>query len=334
MKTITGILMMSALVVPSTPASAQGNLTYQVERIVDYALTIAADALGELVDEREERQDRDRDGRQRGGARGRDDRGPEYTDTVNKTVRLGRNGRLELENISGDVEITGGAGDDVRITATKSTRSGNESNARATLSATDIRINERPGFVSISAGPTRGRFSSVEVDYMISVPSGTSLSLKTFSGDLTVTGITGDAQLSTKSGDVVLKNAKSRDVEIDVVSGDVALEQIESERVQAQTVSGDIVLTGRLAKTGRYQLSTHSGDIQVIPEGNPGFELAAKTFSGDVSSDFSVKLLPGASSLIPGRGPQRNTDVRGTVNGGGAELSLQSFSGDILINKR
>ena len=332
MKTITGVLMMSALVLPSAPASAQGHLQYQIERIADYALTIAADALGELV---EERADRQRDDRQdRRGTR--DDRGPEFTDTFTRTVRLGRNGRVELENLSGDVEVTGGSGEDVRITATKRIRARDESAGRGALNATIIEVNERAGVVTISAQPTRGRFGSVEVDYLISVPTGTNVSLKTISGDLTVRNIAGDLRLNSTSGDVVVSDAKPRGLDIEVVSGDVSLERVDSERVQVEAVSGDIVLIGKLAKTGRYDLSTHSGDIQVIPEGNADFDLEAATFSGDVSSDFALKLR----GVIPnnfgpsGRGPRRNNNVRGSVNDGGAALVLKSFSGDILLTKR
>jgi hypothetical protein len=335
MKTMTGVLVLSALIVPAGPAAAQGNLTYQIERIADYALTIAADALGDLVDERRD----DREARQRGpnGIRGdRGDRGPEFTETFTRTVRLGRNGRLELENTSGDIEVTGGSGDEVKITATKRVHAPNDSAARSTLSATEIQVSERAGIVAISAGPTRGRFNSVEIDYVISMPAGTNLSTRTLSGDLLIRNITGDAQLNSLSGDVIVRESTPRMLEIDVVSGDVSLEKVDSDRIDVKTVSGDITLTGRLAKNGRYELHTHSGDVQVIPEGSPGFELEARTFSGDVSSDFAVKLrgaLP--NNFNPGgRGSPRNNDVRGTFNDGGAVLSLHSFSGDILITKR
>jgi hypothetical protein len=328
MKTITGIFMLSALVIPPAPALAQGNLQYQVERIVDYALTIAADALGEVAGERADRQ------RQRG--RASDDRGPQYRDTFTKTVRLGRNGRLELENLSGDVDITASSGDDVKVTATKSVRANGESEGRAALTATEINVTERPGLVTITSRPTRGRFSSIAVDYVIAVPVGTSLSVKTLSGDVTVSGISGDVRVNTTSGDVVLKGGRPRDVDVEVVSGDIALEQVESERVRAKSLSGDIVFRGTIAKNGRYDLGSHSGDIQVIPDGNPGFNLEAGTFSGDVSSDFAVRLGGATSNgfASTGRGPRRSSDVRGSVNDGGAQLILHSFSGDILITKR
>ena len=335
MKTITGVLMLSALVVPSRPATAQSNLTYQIERIVDYSLTIAADALGDLVDDRADRDRDDRQDRSRGPG-GRGDRGPEFTDIVTKTVRLGRNGRLELDNLSGDVDVTGGGGDDVKITATKRVHAPNESAGRGALNAIEIQVADRAGVVSISAGPTRGRFSSGEIDYVISVPSGTSLSLKTVSGDVSVKNITGDLVVNSFSGDVTVGDSKPRAIEIELVSGDVSLEKVDSERVHVKSLSGDITLTGKLAKTGRYDLSTHSGDIQIIPEGNPGFDVEAATFSGDVSSDFALRLGGSLNNSLRsnGKGPQRNGEVRGSVNDGGAQLSLHSFSGDILITKR
>jgi hypothetical protein len=335
MKTITGVLMMSALVLPSAPASAQGHLQYQIERIADYALTIAADALGELVEERADRQRDDRQDRQRGpGAR--DDRGPEFTDTFTRTIRLGRNGRVELENLSGDLEVTGGAGEDVRITATKKVRTRDESAGRGALNATEIEVNERAGVVTVSARPTRGRFGSVEVDYIISVPSGSNVSLKTISGDVTVKNIAGDVRLSTTSGDVVVADAQPRALDIEVISGDVSLERVDSERIRIDSVAGDITFIGKLAKTGRYDLSSHSGDIQVIPEGSADFDLEAATFSGDVNSDFALKLRGAIPNNFgpSGRGPRRNNNVRGSVNDGGAALVLKSFSGDILITKR
>ena len=333
MKTITGVLVLSALVVPSSPAAAQGNLAYQIERIVDYSLTIAADALGDLVDDRADRDDRQ--DRQRGpGARG--DRGPEFTEIFTKTVRLGRNGRLELDNVSGDIDVTGVGGDDVKITATKRVHAPNESAGRGALKAIEIEVADRAGVVSISAGPTRGRFSGGAIDYVISVPTGTSLSLKTASGDVSVKSVTGDLVVNSFSGDVVVSDSRPRAIEIELVSGDVSLEKIDSERVHVKSVSGDVTFTGKLAKTGRYDLSTHSGDIQVIPEGNPGFEVDAETFSGDVSSDFGVRRGPTLrNNLNPNdRGSRRNNIIRGTINDGGAALTLHTFSGDILITKR
>ena len=124
-------------------------------------------------------------------------------------------------------------------------------------------------------------------------------------------------------------------IDLESISGDVSIEQIESERVKVNSISGDVIFRGKLSKTGRYDLSTNSGDVQVITDGGANFEVEARTFSGDVSSDFAMKLGTLPSSFAGnGRGARRNNDIRGIVNDGGALLSLHSFSGDILITKR
>jgi DUF4097 and DUF4098 domain-containing protein YvlB len=328
MKTITGILITYALVFPPAPAAAQGDLGRQVERIVSSALTLAADALDDLVDERDPRAARQRSG-------DRNDRGPEYTEKFEKTVKIGRNGRLELTNYSGDVEVTGGTGEDIKITATKVTHATSEQTARAALSAMTIDVTERPGVVTVAAQPTRGRSNGVEVNYVIAVPAGTSVELRTFSGDVTIRNVSGgDVRLKSYSGDVVVRDGKLTGIEIDCTSGDVAIEQVESDRVQVSSLSGDIVYKGKLSKSGRYDLRSNSGDLQVVTDGGASFNVQAATFSGDVASDFPMKLGNIPSSFAGGRGARRNNDITGVVNDGGAQLSLHSLSGDILITKR
>ena len=44
------------------------------------------------------------------GGRGRGNRGPEYTENFSRTARLGRNGSFDLQNVAGDISVTGGGG--------------------------------------------------------------------------------------------------------------------------------------------------------------------------------------------------------------------------------
>src|SRR5688572_1468659 len=69
--------------------------------------------------------------------------GPEYTEQISKTLRLGRNGTFDLQNLSGDIVVTGGGGNDVRVEATKRVRHQRESEARALLQSIVVRIDER-----------------------------------------------------------------------------------------------------------------------------------------------------------------------------------------------
>src|SRR5436853_6690056 len=50
------------------------------------------------------------------------DRGPEQTDRFSRKLKLGRDGRVSVSNISGDIVVTSGSGDEVSIDAVKRTR--------------------------------------------------------------------------------------------------------------------------------------------------------------------------------------------------------------------
>jgi len=134
MRVSTFAALVSAVFI-SLPAAAQtadgdfGSLPRQIEAHVQAALQQAG--ILEGVRDAVERQSRELQ-RQIDRQRFRFT-GPEFTDTFSKTVRLGRSGTFELSNVAGDITVTGGGGDEVRIQAVKRVRRPNESDARAML---------------------------------------------------------------------------------------------------------------------------------------------------------------------------------------------------------
>jgi DUF4097 and DUF4098 domain-containing protein YvlB len=296
-------------------------------------------------------------------------RGPEYTESFSRTVRLGRTGTFDLQNVSGDITVTGGGGDDVRIEAIKRVRHPNEAEGKALLSEIKIDVQERSGRVDVRTEYPRRRTWAGGVDFTVSVPRDASVALRSVSGAVKVTNVNGELRAETVSGDVIttsnrrLRMAKtvSGDLEISdseaeelsasSVSGDVVINRLKATGFDAQTVSGDLRLSdldvdhaslrsvsgdvdysGRLARAGRYQLQSHSGDLRVTPVDARGFSIEASTFSGDVRSDYPLTLQTGPGNSLTG--PGRNRSVRGSFGDAGATLTLQSFSGDIVIVKR
>ena len=298
--------------------------------------------------------------------------GPEFTDNFSRTVRLGRSGSFALSNVAGDITITGGGGDDVRIQAVKRVRRPNENDARAILRAIDIQVIERSGFVEVRTElPSRRNVSAV-VDYTVALPSGANVDVKTvsgtvrvssvrgelraesISGDVTAASVTrvralkslsGNIELSdadgdeiaanTASGTVMARNVKARSLEFESVSGDMRFTETQSDRVTLKTISGNIEYGGRLARSGRYDMTSHSGNVRIAPVGNVAFDLEASTFSGDVRSDFPLTLRGGGiGNGFAGRGPRLNRTIRGSIGDGGALLSIRSFSGNVVIVKR
>ena len=210
------------------------------------------------------------------------------------------------------------------------------------------------------------RNMNVSVAFNITAPVNTRLNVKSVSGSIKVTGIKGDVSVESVSGNVVvgdagrvsqaksvsgevqitettldgpvdagsvsgsviLKRVKAQRLDLGSVSGNVVLEDIECDRVAVQSVSGNVQFQGPLARNGRYELKSHSGEVRVAVTGGGGFELEASSFSGHVRSDFPVTIQGG------GERGRRQRSLHGVYGDGSAVLDLTTFSGSILIVKR
>jgi DUF4097 and DUF4098 domain-containing protein YvlB len=137
--------------------------------------------------------------------------------------------------------------------------------------------------------------------------------------------------LGSVSGTVVASGLKARSLECGSVSGGIQLSDIQVERLLAKSVSGDIQFGAALARGGRYDFGSHSGDIRIILASQTGFELDASTFSGSVRSDFPVTMR------ADGSGRDRrdaNRTIRGSFGDASAVLSLKTFSGTVVITRK
>jgi len=291
-------------------------------------------------------------------------RGPEQTEHISKTFKVGPNGTLDLSNVSGEIIVNEGGGDTIAIEAVKRTRG---SDAKDQFARTTVSMVERGGRVEVTTQYTGNR-NHASVDYTVTAPAGTSMNLRSVSGDIridrirgelraesvsgdvTAQGATGatllksvsgnvevsavatqtELRMESVSGDVRVHGAKIRSLAAETVSGDLDLGDIVTDRVSGKSVSGDVSYSGTVSRGGRYTLSSHSGDIRLYVPADAGFELDAKTFSGNVRSDLPLTIGG------PGREAVRTSHdkgLRGTYGDAGALLSLSSFSGNIVVAK-
>jgi len=290
--------------------------------------------------------------------------GGEQSERFSRRIKVGRNGWLTLSNISGDITVTGGGGDEIVIDAVKHGRD------RDQLGSVQIRVNEGPGRVEVSTDHM-GRSDHASVDYTVTVPTDAGVDLRSVSGDIKVTGVQGSVRAESVSGDVTTaktprlervksvsgdvdvtdaavdgdltagsvsgsltaRGLKARGLDLNTVSGEVSLTDVTAERVGIRSVSGDITYEGPLAKNGRYDLNTHSGDVHLELAGNTGFEVNANSFSGSIRSD--VPLTMGATGRSSeGRRGGRGESMHATYGDGSAVLTIRTFSGDVVISKR
>jgi DUF4097 and DUF4098 domain-containing protein YvlB len=294
--------------------------------------------------------------------------GGEQTERFSRKIRLGRDGRVSVSNIAGDIVVNAGSGDELSIEAVKRTRGG-----AGDLANVRIVVDERAGRVDIRTEHDRGRIDHLSVDYTLTVPSGAAVDAHSVSGNLKVTGIRGslraetvsgdvlandtpkievaksvsgsvtlsgvstdgDLSVGSVSGDVTAKGVKVHALEMSSVSGDINVSDVTCERFTAKSVSGGVDYSGSIARGGSYEINVHSGDIRLTLANPSGFVLNAGTFSGSVHSDLPMTIGGDADARDRDRrGRPNNRTMRATYGDGSATLNLRSFSGDIIINKR
>ena len=208
---------------------------------------------------------------------------------------------------------------------------------------------------------------NVSVAYNVTAPSGIRLSIESISGSVKVTDIKGDVSANTVSGDVrisgaarisaaktisgtveiadaqtdgalesgsvsgdvILRRVNARRIEASSVSGTVKLDDVQCERVSASSTSGSIAFSGALARNGRYDLNSFSGEIRIVFSGNTGFEVDANSFSGEIRPEVQITTRGSEGGR---RG--RRTTLSGTYGDGSAMLDLTTFSGSIVITRR
>jgi DUF4097 and DUF4098 domain-containing protein YvlB len=303
--------------------------------------------------------------------------GAEQIEKVAQTFKVGDTGSLDLSHLAGDIRVTGGSGSEIKVEATKRVRHRDANEAKRLLQALRVDINNFNGRVEVrTIYPRRGSYGnniSASVDYVISVPAGASVALKSISGDISVANVKGEVRAETVSGDVTITatpnvavaktisgDVTARDIgtqttlvlstvsgtvlgtglrvralEAGSVSGDVRLVGSEIERLEARSLSGNIEFDAPLTKGGRYEFTSHSGNVRVLLSGATGFELDADTFSGSVRSDVPVTLRAvGRNDQTPRDRRGSNRAIRGSYGDASAFLSVRSHSGSVVISKK
>ena len=276
---------------------------------------------------------------------------PQEDDHFSRALRVGQSGALDLSNVSGDIEIRGGSGEEIRI----------EAEIDGDPSLVNIDVSQTGDRVRVETRYPKGR-KDASVDFTVTVPSGTAVSASSVSGDVDVHYVSGEVraesvsgdvtvsnldnllvaesvsgdlavqsatsqeelELSSVSGDVLVNDLSARGVVVSSVSGDAVLARANCERASVESVSGEIRYGGSLAANGRYEFQSHSGSVQIQIANEIGFELAATSFSGEIESDFPI---------TPSSGRVGESEVHGVYGDGSALIEASTFSGNVSITR-
>lgn len=151
------------------------------------------------------------------------------------------------------------------------------------------------------------------------------LRVQTVSGDLTLNAAPDSkmVEVNSVSGDVHLTGG-SGEVSIKTVSGDGSITLGTVSRARVHTVSGDFAITTGLSADGRFEAESVSGDMQIhFSGGTPPAEYDLQSFSGDLTACFGPK--PVQERFGPG---SRLSFKEGA---GTARVRVDTKSGDVTL---
>ena len=172
--------------------------------------------------------------------------------------------------------------------------------------------------------------------------AGRELEINSVSGNVTVAGAPGSADVESVSGDLQL-TLNSANVDVQTVSGNITLRgrlvgEIQSEtvsgnlgvdsrkervrRLSSSTVSGNATLQVGLAEGGSIKAESVSGDIKVITPRSLSANVSGESFSGHLRA-------PGATIHKPEFGP--GSDFEQRYGSGSGEIHMETFSGSVEL---
>ena len=230
-------------------------------------------------------------------------------ETEEHALKINTGGRVSLENINGDINITGGETDDVTITAHKKAGSQDYMDELKVIIDADadyIRIETRHPDGG-SGWSNWGKDRSGSVSYELIVPASTRLdTISTVNGSVVISAVDGSVNAETVNGDLEISDL-SANVDLETVNGGIEAEFNSlggSQRASAEAVNGKIVF--RLPKDASARIN-------------------AETVNGGIDAeDFGLEPEKG----FVGR------ELDGKIGGGEARISVETVNGSIRIVKK
>ena len=227
-------------------------------------------------------------------------------DTWTRTYTLPEGGRLEILNTNGRLSAEATDGQTVEVSAERIARAASDEGARDLLNRIEMREEVGEGRVRVEtrAPSTRG-IGGHEVQYVIRVPAGVHVDLRTVNGGVRLTGLTGEVRATTTNGGVVGKGLRSQIVEGRVTNGGVEME-----------------LLAPLGQDGRVELGSTNGGVRLSVPGDSRATFSARAVNGGVNVENLALTITGE---------QTRRRVEGTLNDGGARVELSTTNGGVRV---
>jgi hypothetical protein len=225
-----------------------------------------------------------------------------------------RGDAVSIRGINGTIIARAARGNEVRVTAEKTSRDGKESTVEIQV------IEDSDGVLICALYPTparaeeenrcaRGRAyqmstkdNDVKVNFTVEVPDGVELEAVTVNGDVEVEGVESSVEAVTVNGDIMIGT---------------------NGGASATTVNGSIeARVGDLSDDAEF--TTVNGSVKLYMPAGVSADIEATTVNGRIETDFPITI----------RGRWGPRSASGEIGGGGPNLEITTVNGSIEILRR
>ena len=266
---------------------------------------------------------------------------------VDETRPLAADGRVEISNISGKIEIIGWSGDGVSITGKledgveelaissggsrlsieveleRRTRSNGSAYLTIKVPRT-ASLEIETVSANISVDGVMGELELESVSGRVEISGETrSVEAASVSGDVIATSTSGSSELESVSGNIIVRHATGR-LDANVVSGNIEIEGGDLDSMDAETVSGSIFCAAGPTDRGRFSIETMSGTVEMVVSSQINADFYIETYSGSIKNDIGPAPKR-TDEYAPGK------ELRFTAGSGSAKISIESFSGSVKL---
>ncbi len=276
----------------------------------------------------------------------------EVTDVIRRSFSARPGGALRLDLDRGNIVVTSGDDDEVRVVVERKAKASDEAEARETLRRHEVTIQKHGGGVRVEArydgeqrfwqrwrGGDEG--DGLRVQVRVEVPRRYNVDFATGAGNVQIDGLDGTVGGETGAGNIALgdiggavevrSGAGNVDVEgatgrlrVDVGAGNVQLRSVRGH-VEAHTGAGNIVAYITQQPEAASALSSGAGHVTAyLAERVTGLRINASTSMGSAETDFPLDIEDGWVGK----------SFNGTIGQGGPALRLSAGMGNVALKKQ
>jgi len=276
------------------------------------------------------------------------------------TLRLPRNGAVEIDTRNRDVIVRTGASDIVTVRGGSAELDGgtlqiggDERRSRGTTAIevtlptwARVEVNTLGGNLTFTGAPDR--LNATTVNGFIHLTGGTgTVELETVAGAVVVNDFHGTKlAIDATGGPVTVTNATGT-ITVDEVNSSVSLRGIRSMNVTAGSVNGPVEFEGPFLPGGRYDFNSQNNNVTLILPADVSARMKVSTMNGELMTPQIPATTTGARDDRGSRGDKGDKGNKGKDRGGDGEhtftvvygsgaasVTVDVFNGNVVVKKK